>query len=354
MTKEITYSTITQQIKKLESQKLIISDLNFAQKNLELYGYSNLIKSYREPYIIKQNELIEYRSGVSFEQIHSLYILDKNLRNSVIASMLDLEEHIKEVSASVISSSFGIKRNDYLQYRNYANKNKRKRRFTLRGILESLEKTCDTTKNPIHHYIDKYNDVPPWILFKSIYFSTIINFIDLFKVNEQEELVKKLYDVKELNLPLSSLRKLMMDTLFICLEYRNIAAHGGRIYNHPIDYILRKDEIFGEEYSSLINGFSQLLFLLNLFEYKSPYIRLHKALERELTRHCSEFPQDVTYLGQTLNINIEPTDYVFISPQKNIYHINRHCSGLINAQQITLAEAQAKNYCPCKKCNKSN
>ena len=92
----ILYATVDEQIEKLKKQGLIINSLDFARSELALYGYSNLIKSYRDPYMIMSEEGSKsYRSGITFEQIQSLYILDKNLRNAVMASMLDLEEYVK-------------------------------------------------------------------------------------------------------------------------------------------------------------------------------------------------------------------------------------------------------------------
>lgn len=104
--------------------------------------------------------------NITFEQLCSLYLLDKNLRNSVIAAMLDLEEHIKEAAADVIAKSFDVNQNDYLLYKNYQNKRKYKSRFTLSGVLKTLTNTLETDKEPIHHYQTKYGIVPPWILFK--------------------------------------------------------------------------------------------------------------------------------------------------------------------------------------------
>lgn len=54
--KEIHYANVEQQIEKLKSQNLIILDEEYAKENLKLFGYSNLIKSYRDPYIINSNE----------------------------------------------------------------------------------------------------------------------------------------------------------------------------------------------------------------------------------------------------------------------------------------------------------
>ena len=110
---DIRYTTPEEQVKKLKNQNLIISDDKYAEEMLQLCGYSNLIKSYRAPYFITVGEEKSYRSGVTFEQILSLYTFDKSLRNGVMAAMQDLEEHIKEQASDVVASAFGIERIKY-------------------------------------------------------------------------------------------------------------------------------------------------------------------------------------------------------------------------------------------------
>lgn len=69
MKKEILYTTVNEQIEKLKSQNLIINNEEEARSLLQIFGYSNLIKSYRDPYIIKKDGRKFYRSGVTFERI---------------------------------------------------------------------------------------------------------------------------------------------------------------------------------------------------------------------------------------------------------------------------------------------
>ena len=261
-----------------------------------------------------------------------------------MAAMLDLEEYIKEATADVIAQSFGTHQNDYLQYRNYQNKRKYKSRFTLSGILNTLRNTLETDKDTILHYQVKYGSVPPWILFKSVYFSTMINLIDQLKAPQQAAMVKKLY-VSHLSLAEAEKVKLMMDTLFVALEYRNIAAHGGRIYNYQCN---RDLNFSGSE--TLSKGFSTLLHLLNLMDYQAPFQYLNQVLNREINRHCNAFPQDITYLAQILNINITSHQIVWVSDTSNKYHANQHCSGLKNARQMDLEEAHQAGLIQCKKC----
>ena len=349
---DIKYTTPEQQIEKLKEQHLSIPSDADAKYDLEIYGYSNLIKSYREPYTIVSNNEKIYLSGITFNRITSLYCLDKAFRNSVMAAMQDLEEHIKECTADVVAKSFGTHQDDYLNSKNYRDKRRRNPRFSLSNILNTMRSKLNTDKNPIKHYSDKYGVVPPWILFKSVYFSTIVNFISLLKNEEQEELVKKLYGPNYRNLPMESFRMLMMDTLFICNDYRNMSAHGGRIYNYITDKNLRSKEIFNEEHVGGY-GFGQLLFLLSLFKYRAPYYRLLNTLEDEITRHCSSYPQDETYLAQILQVDIEKRRVVYISDNSKIYHNAPYCSGAKKRMQINFDELDLNVYTPCKRCVKS-
>lgn len=350
----IKYIPVEQQVEKLKLQGLIIPDENEAISHLKIYGYSNLIKSYRDPYIVvnKDGEKL-YRSGVTIYQILSLYSFDKNLRNSVMASMLDLEEHIKEVVADVVAQSFGTHQDDYLQFKNYKDRRK-KERFTLAYILSSFRDALLSDKNPVKHYREKYGTVPPWILFKNVYFSTIINFLDLFKPAQQQSVADRLYDNSVLGLKDNSLRKLMMDTLYLCLEYRNLVAHGGRTYNYQQHYSnIRVNEIFPTPTAINPNGFNGLLTLLSLFRYKNPYNNLNHSLEYSANQHFANFPQDVTYLGQILNIDFIPKQYVYVTRSSNKYHLVPHCSGISDPVTVELEEAKCRGFTPCKRCVKS-
>ncbi|MFR2564382.1 MAG: Abi family protein [Anaerovoracaceae bacterium] len=348
----IIYTTPEEQIQKLKSQNLIINDEKKAAAALYAYGYSNLIKSYREPYIIRSENATLYRSGVTFEQIYSLYILDKNLRNAVIAAMLDLEEHIKEQASDVVADSFGIHPDEYLKYRNYRNKRKRKEQFTLSSILTTMRKALDTDKDPIHHYNTMHGTVPPWILFKSIYFSTIINYIDQFKVKERIQMAHKLYNLSAYNIDEHQAVKLMMDTLYLASDYRNLAAHGGRVYNYGSKNRLRTDGIINDSVQPSKVGFNQLLLSLELLNYGAPAKHIQSILNEQLNRHCNLYPQDVTYLGQILNMDIVQKCVVFMSDHSDKFHRTPYCSGIKNAQEVDYDEAISKGYKPCKRCIK--
>lgn len=342
--KDIPYSTVEAQLQKLKNDGLIIENDNHALDNLQLYGYSNLIKSYRDPYVIKDSSGHKtYRDGVTFDQIKSLYLLDKNLRNAVMASMLDLEEYIKEASAEIIARDFGTNPSDYLLFRNYRDR-PTNYKFSLREILKNMNNSLASDKDPIRHYRIAHGIVPPWILFKNVYFSTIVNFIKLFKNKQKTDLASTLYTLSP-NFSVEQAKKLMLDTLYICLEYRNLSAHGGRVYNYSPNSTCRA-------YPNS-SGFNLLLQILKDLKYKSPYYYLHRVLTEEVNRHCSAYPQDVTYLGQVLNINIRPQTIVYISEKSKKIHLHAFCSGSQSLRPIEFNKNLLQKYVPCKRCGKN-
>ena len=352
MNKSIEYTTVWEQIEKLKSQNLIITNDQTAFDMLSSFGYSNLIKSYREPYISQtKNGELSYHN-IPIEQIESLYTLDKNIRNAIMASMQDLEEHIKESSANVIAKSFGVNQNEYLQYKNYRDKKRVKYRFSLKGILETISKNTLSDKDPIAHYRNKYDLIPPWILFKSIYFSTMVNFISLFKPKEQEALASQLYNNSPFNFDTTDSKKIMMDTLYIALEFRNLAAHGGRMYNYTPSSTLRFDEISSLHLRDFIpsHGLGQLLELLDLLTYSAPAYRLRESIATEVIRHCEDYPHDFTFLREALQINASLTKVVHVTPNSKIFHQDSSCSGMKHPYQLTLEEATEQGYMPCKRC----
>lgn len=348
MKSKINYSSPEYQLEKLKNNHLIIEDETGAIIALKLYGYSNLIKSYRDPYVVQKGDHKEYVSSVSFGQILSLFYLDKSLRNNVMAAMQDLEEFIKEIIADVLAKSFGTDPENYLKFSNFRDRKTSNTRFSLKSVLRKAKKGLSSDKEPIKHYREKYGCIPPWILFKSVYFSTAVNIVKFMKPAQQSEIAERIYP----NLPITTnqKRKLLNDTLAICLEYRNLCAHGGRVYNYQPQTKLRGAEIFGENYHEM-TGFSQLLDVLNLMIYPEPFQRLKDTLNNELNRHCQRYPMDVTYLSHILNVNIEIKNVVYITENSEKYHVNPHCSGIKNAIPIELEDAVKNNYIPCKKCS---
>lgn len=361
MTKEIIASTIPNQLEKLKIKGLLISDEPFATEALEIYGYYNVINSYKEPYIlINKNEQKHFKPGTTFEQIFSLFQLDHQLRNSVMVAMIDLEEHLRAIAANVISSSFGTNIEIYLNRTNYQNRKIKDPRFSLDRILASLRNVAlANNANPIKYYREKYSNVPPWILFKGIFFNTLVNYIRLFKTDEKDRMIHTVFGIRD-NLPIENgVKNLFISTLFLFLDYRNLTAHGGRVYNYcPKNTLflseqdIKELELFIQNPRVAVHkpGVEQLLFSLQLYRYKSPFNNVIKTLNAELTRHCNDYPNDISFIENITGITVSKSPTVWISNNSKIYHKSPNCGHSKNLYNIAFEDAKKSGFIPCKKC----
>ena len=361
MKKEIESSSIPSQIEKLIEKGLRIDDKKEASTIIEVYGYYNVINSYKEPYtFINDKGVRQFYPNISFDQIFSLFQFDHRLRNAIMVAMIDLEEHLRATAADVISTAFGTNVENYLNRRNYQNRKIKDPRFRLDRILCSMKKTAKTNNdNPISYYRNKYGTVPPWILFKGIFFSTLVNYIRLFKNTEKDAMIYKVFGIRdELPLP-EGVKNLFTSTLFLFLDYRNLTAHGGRVYNYtpkspiflnPSDLVDLEKFIQNPRAVVHTPGLEQLLLSLQLYRYKSPFNTVVNTLNSELNRHCSSFPDDIDFIQKITGITVLKENTVWISKNSKIYHKNGHCGSSKHLHKVSLHDITEQNYRPCKRC----
>ena len=119
MLQDKNFTTFEQQINILKKRNLKFINEENAYHLLKRFGYYNIINGYKDPYITKQENGEEfYQDGVTFEQIFSLYQLDRNLRHAVINSMLEIEDNLRNVVAHIIAESFTAEEIKYLDRTN--------------------------------------------------------------------------------------------------------------------------------------------------------------------------------------------------------------------------------------------
>lgn len=309
------FSSIEDQINILKSRHLTFKNEKSARNCLAIYGYYNIINGYKEPYVYKDNGKEFFKPGVTFEQIFSLFILDHTIRNGIMLAMLDIEEHLRSITSYVIAELYTSKHSEYLKTNHYRDRAVTHSKFSRRQILKKLNKALNSDKDPIKYSMTTYNNVPPWILFKGIYMNTLVNFIRLQKPLAKSKILGLAYGIDvTTNPPSESIKSIFTDSLFMFLEYRNIAAHGGRIYNHiPTNDITLDNNIIKEletwtskEYVDDLSksyGISRFLDLLLLFDYSGPYRNLSEQVRYAINEHLTSYPQDVQYILKATGID---------------------------------------------------
>ncbi len=307
--KDQSFTSIEQQIKLLKSRGLKFRSEQAAAALLIKYGYYNIINGYKDNYVIKDQSDEYYKDGVTFEQIFSLFILDHNIRNTIMLIMLDVEEMLKTNAAYIIGEAFT---SDYVKYsdiRNYKNIQRKNSKFSLQYVLSKFNEAYHSDRDPIKYHRDNYNNVPPWVLFKGLYLSTMVNYVRYFKAPEKEKMIHAVLAIKE-NSPVEpSLKKYFSDLLYLFSEYRNLCAHGGRVYNYQPSSspIFDKDLLKNLKISKTeFNSIGRLTICLASWKDETPMLNLKRIVEKEISRHCLSFPEDKEYILTSMDIKNIP------------------------------------------------
>jgi len=182
------FKTYEEQIELLKSRGLTIKDECFARHVLQYMSYYDLINGYKN--VLMPND--KFIRGVTIEYLYQLYIIDKRFQSLSIKYSMIIENICKTNLAYILSEDFGIEQLQYLDQRNY--KSAASDLLFTDDIQDKISNLTSNENlgNPCKHYKKKYNDIPPWILFKNIPFSIATNFVKFLKRPQKEKFVNAL------------------------------------------------------------------------------------------------------------------------------------------------------------------
>jgi abortive infection bacteriophage resistance protein len=338
------FLTIEQQIELLKERHLIFNNENFAKSMLLTHDYYEIINGYKQFYIIKTDNHNEiYKPGVTFEQIFSLFSFDRAIRQMLMSSLIDLEEHMRSLVSYVIAKHYGTKHKNYLNSKNYVNAKVSNQNWSKNNILASLNFVIEHPKPPITYHLNEYGNVPPWVLLKQVYMSTLFNLVRILKPKLKEEVIMLAYGVSREVAKQAEIKQLFMQSLILFLDYRNMAAHGNRMYSFKTKHDISLNEIsikklrsYGLDLKEIAeyNGLGRLISLLYLFNYKMPYRNLDFVFTKEIYRHCSVYPKDIYHLIISSGYNPEKFEIKDKNFKYTIAEIVDENGNIINEQKF--------------------
>ncbi|MDY2813983.1 MAG: Abi family protein [Dorea sp.] len=304
------FTTFDRQIEILQSRGLAFISEETAKNALRRYGYYNIINGYKDPYVEHIDGQEKYKPGTTFEQILSLYKMDRGIRASLMESMLQVEDNLRTAVAHTLGEAFTADQNFYLRRSNFKLGKKRGRRYPLDDIMAKFEKIQKDDIDPIKYYRETYNNIPPWILLKDASFGNLVNFVKLQKYPQKCRIISIAYDIPLTAIQqLDGMRDLFMDSLFVYLDFRNRAAHGGRVYNFESKSTFRFSPFLHSQlgitnadyrHSKGKTGLIPLLASLSFWGDKDPYATLSAGIYFQMEKHCDLYPNDKEYLNRYL------------------------------------------------------
>ena len=291
------FKTVGEQIRILESKGLVVNNVDYAEEVLLRENYF-FLNGYRHPFM-KSIDIKTYIGGTSFEEVYSLFLFDRRLRNILFKNILIIENNIKSIISYQLSKKYGFREKDYLNPSNFNNNYEHKRQINdLIGKMKRQIKTNAIQHSATKHYIDNYGYIPLWVLVKVLSFGIVVELFSVLKKEDQYDIIDMYgIDLKSFQIYLSMLS-----------NYRNLCAHEDIVYenrtqkyiedtfyhralNIPImdnEYIYGKNDLFAliiilksmlkdEEVNTLI---LEIENAVNNLEYNLRTIPINKILDR--------------------------------------------------------------------------
>ena len=216
-----TFKTLDEQLEILKSRGLVINDYDRAKAILFRENYF-FINGYRH-LLVKPDQSNRFIDGATFEELYSIFVFDRRIRNIMFKNILIIENNIKSIISYQMSKKYGYKEKDYLNPKHFRQEsfkhsqvndiiNKMKRQIRLNGKQHRATM----------HYISNYGYIPMWVSVKVLSFGIISELYSILKEEDQDE-IASVYNLSsyDLNIYLSLLA-----------NYRNLCAHEDILYDH--------------------------------------------------------------------------------------------------------------------------
>ena len=215
------FKTLDEQVEILREKGLVINDEKYAKEVLFRENYF-FLHGYRYPFLRSKDNRV-YLKGTTFEELYSLFLFDRQLRNIIFKNILIIENNIKSIFSYQLSKKYGYKEKDYLNLKNFnTTKEKRKQVNDLVAKMKRQMKKNIATHSATMHYLDNYGYIPLWILVKVLSFGILSEFYNILKSEDALEIA----DLYHLSI------EEMSAYLSILANFRNLCAHEDILYDH--------------------------------------------------------------------------------------------------------------------------
>ena len=230
------FKTIEEQIEILNSRG-VKTDENTADILLR-ESYYSVVNGYKTLFLFHTGVDEKYKYGTTFNEIYRLFLFDRSLRMLLFKYIAIAEASLKTLTAYTFSEAHKSSHHDYLELGTYRDDG---RYPLLAGILINEFRTIlgvnpkrqsPRLKPYIKHYMDKYKEVPIWVLMNYLTLGQAIRFYDFQKDSVRfsvADTFARYYQSDNRSEQRIKYRALKMAFDHI-KDIRNICAHDERLY----------------------------------------------------------------------------------------------------------------------------
>lgn len=231
--REKTFKTLEEQIGILRSKGLII---NYEEQTQDILLRENyfFISGYRHLFLDDSKSGKKFLPGTTFEELYSVFLFDRHLRNIFFKYLLIIENNVKSIISYQLSKKYGFKERDYLNPKNFTQDSLKNRQ--VKDVLNKMKRQINVNSkkhSATLHYLNNYGYIPMWIMVKVLSFGIISELYCILKPEDQ----LRIADFYELKID-------ALETyLSLLANFRNLCAHEDILYVHRTQRSIPNDKI---------------------------------------------------------------------------------------------------------------
>ncbi len=235
------YKTFDEQIEILKNRGLIVDDS--ARQILAREGYYSVVNGYKDLFLDKEamrssRGVDRYIKGATFENMHRMFIFDRDLRMVMFRYFAIAEAVLKTACSYVFAEKYQDTKEAYLDKRFY-NQNAEKQKHAER-LIKKFEKILGRSvkggfspkREYIEHYVTKHDEVPIWVLMNYLSLGQVFQFYDFQTESIKNSIAK--YFLERFTETHTSTETFNHRRLRLAYDhikdFRNICAHDERFY----------------------------------------------------------------------------------------------------------------------------
>lgn len=236
----------------INEHHLKIDHSYFSMSMLKSMSYYDLINGYKD---IFMTDGVHYEE-TTIEDLFQFSFVDKTFQSIIFKYSILVETRFRYILANIVSEEFGETQDEYLSISKYKIPKEPKRRDLLTKTLNKCKHIYNPTNptyeipEPTLHYLRYKTHIPPWILFKNVSFSTLINLYSFLPDDVMSKVSDELIDF---DIPAKDKNEFCNNALTIVRQFRNKIAHDLKFISYNSgNYCINPSKLKGTSFQTLI------------------------------------------------------------------------------------------------------
>lgn len=227
MSEDKLFLTYNQQMRKLRNDKGIICNGSSHKKILVRAGYFNIVNGYKTPFVSGQDAKGNhvYISGTSIAQLQAVKEFDEKLRSLLLRYITQVEEEVRALAGYKFDECNDNGNIPWYNTDAYSPSKSLQEKMSV--ISKAYSELSKSQLDYVGFYMNNHKQIPTWIMFKVVNFSTFIDLVRYSKTDVSHSLCR-LYGLEDDKGHPNV--KLLIGSLHWMRKIRNSCAHNERVY----------------------------------------------------------------------------------------------------------------------------